>query len=349
MNSDWLRYTAASTSKSSPGLSCTLASPMDASAESSFDLLEHMGSARIDAATSDLVSQAVFMIEPNPQVVLFQHPPSSVTYSLRIPLFSRLVLSLALSPEVWHVGMGDGVQFDAYLQDEIHSYHILSEYIDPKNVVSHRQWHDREINLSPWAGQTMTLTLVTDAGPNGDDRYDWAGWGEPRILQPTVYDFLTQLPTADTGSADQQQVRQDILAIDYEPRHILFQHPPSRVTYRVEIPEQAGLHFGLGMDPAVWSPDRGDGVAYSIYVRAPDRPSRLYRVFHRYVDPKNGLKDRYWLDQVVDLSVYGGQTIDLIFEAQPGPANDASFDWGGWSRPILVADDLALPAPLTPQ
>jgi len=113
----------------------------------------------------------------------------------------------------------------------------------------------------------------------------------------------------------------------------------------VDVPGRAGLHadnkhpFGLGMDPAVWSPDKGDGVEYNVYVRYPDEPYKLYRVFHRYLDPKRNPGDRHWLDQVVDLSAYGGETVDVIFETLPGPAGDANFDWGGWSTPVLVADD----------
>jgi len=95
------------------------------------------------------------------------------------------------------------------------------------------------------------------------------------------------------------------------------------------VPKRAGLHFGLGMDPTVWSPDKGDGVEYNVYVQRPDEPYKLS-------------DDRHWLDQVVDLSAYGGQTVDVIFEALPGPAGDANFDWGGWSTPVLVGDDMAL-------
>jgi len=64
--------------------------------------------------------------------------------------------------------------------------------------------------------------------------------------------------------------------------------------------------------------------------------------YNRYIDPKNNPEDRRWQDQVVDLSSYGGQTVDIVFEALPGPAGDANFDWGGWSTPVIVADDMAL-------
>ena len=77
------------------------------------------------------------------------------------------------------------------------------------------------------------------------------------------------------------------------------------------------------MDPAVWSPEKGDGVEYNIYVCHPDEPYKLYRVFHHYLDPKNDPDDRHWQDQVVDLSAYGGQTVALVCEAlslKPCPA-----------------------------
>ena len=108
----------------------------------------------------------------------------------------------------------------------------------------------------------------------------------------------------------------------------------------MDVLERAGLHFGLGMDPAVWSPDKGDGVEYSIYVRHPDEPYVLHRVFQRYIDPKNNPDDRHWFDERVGLSPFGGQAVDIIFEALPGSAGDATYDWGGWSTPVLVDESL---------
>jgi tetratricopeptide (TPR) repeat protein len=317
------------------------------STQGTWSLLEHLDSATVDVGTADSVHKTVFTSGLDPRLVLFQHPTSEISYSISIPADSHLAFSLALSPEVWSLGIGDGVQFDVYVDNGNTRSNPFSEYIDPKNIPEQRKWHDRDIDLSPWAGQTITLTLATDPGPNGDKRYDWAGWGEPCIIQPIAYDFLAGLPNADRGGADEDQVGQDTITIDYEPRPVLFQHPVSQLTYRLEIPQQASLHFGLGLDPAVWSPDKGDGVEYNLYVRYPNEPYVLNQVYHRYLDPKNVADDRHWLDQVVDLSDYGGQIVDLIFEALPGPAGDASFDWGGWSTPVLVADDMAVlnPAP----
>ena len=45
-----------------------------------------------------------------------------------------------------------------------------------------RAWHDVEVPLRQYAGQTITLTLETDPGPKGDTTGDWAGWESPRVV-----------------------------------------------------------------------------------------------------------------------------------------------------------------------
>ena len=80
--------------------------------------------------------------------------------------------------------MGDGVQFDVYLRDGRATYRLYSEYIDPKNNPGDRRWFDASTPLDRWAGQTVTLTFATGVGPQGNADYDWAGWGNPRIILP---------------------------------------------------------------------------------------------------------------------------------------------------------------------
>ena len=61
---------------------------------------------------------------------------------------------------------------------------IFATYIDPKQDESDRRWHPFVLDLDLYAGSPVTLTLETSIGPAGDYRYDWAGWGEPRLLIP---------------------------------------------------------------------------------------------------------------------------------------------------------------------
>jgi len=38
------------------------------------------------------------------------------------------------------------------------------------------------VDLSPWSGRTVHLSLITDAGKAGDWSFDWAGWAEPQVV-----------------------------------------------------------------------------------------------------------------------------------------------------------------------
>jgi len=38
------------------------------------------------------------------------------------------------------------------------------------------------INLSAYQGKEIKLKFMTDSGPNNDNRFDWAGWGDPAII-----------------------------------------------------------------------------------------------------------------------------------------------------------------------
>ena len=41
------------------------------------------------------------------------------------------------------------------------------------------QWHEVKVDLSPWRGKPVVLTLTTDSV--GSFYFDWAHWAEPRL------------------------------------------------------------------------------------------------------------------------------------------------------------------------
>lgn len=289
---------------------------------------------------TELSSQQNIMIinrEPK-KVLLSPHADFRVT----VPASGKLVFSMGLSPSVWQSGKGDGVQFEIFISDSDLREKVFSNYIDPKNDVQYRRWNDREIDLSPWSGHEITITLEIGPGPNNNSSFDWAGWGEPRIVLPIYYSLIDHYADSQTDSMNTEFGKSSInqQTINDDSRDVLFQHPSSRVTYTVDLPAQSSLYFGLGMAEEVWSADKGDGVVYSIYVRDPDKDYVLHRVFQKIIDPKNNLEDRQWFDEKVDLSRFGGKTVEIIFEAMPGPNNDYNFDWGGWSNPVIIDETL---------
>ena len=124
-----------------------------------------------------------------------------------------------------------------------------------------------------------------------------------------------------------------IFAINSSTRVVLFQHPQSKITYKLTIPENSSLTFGIALNPEVWSADKGDGVIFEILIKDGKEERKL---FSKYIDPKNKIEDRKWHNEVVDLSKYGGKEVNLSFVTTPGPNNNTNFDWAGWGDPELI-------------
>lgn len=285
------------------------------------------------------VYPTVFFMDNNIQLELFAHPSSEISYQLGLPANAYLHFAPVIAPEVWQFGRGDGVQFTIDLKtSDQKNYRIYDAYLDPKNLTSQRELDFEAIGLSHWADETVTITFTTGCGPNEDCRFDWAGWAEPRLMQPVAYQFIDHFSEAQIDLLGSETGQAQIVAqtINYDTRDILFQHPASQVAYSLSLPARSTLQFGLGVAPEAWEAESSDGVEYNLYVRTPDNPNRLYRVYQQFVDPKNNPEDRKWFEARVNLDKFGGQTVEIIFEALPGPAGNFDFDWGGWGTPVLI-------------
>ncbi|PWB54421.1 MAG: hypothetical protein C3F13_06605 [Anaerolineales bacterium] len=151
-----------------------------------YNFIAYLGEAAITSPAAEYVRADYFTIEGNREPVLYMHPDSQVDFTLAIPEDgARLSFDIALSPEVW-TQPGDGVTFGLFVEDSPDtSKEIWSAYIDPKENIEDRRWLPYTIDLSPYGGQIIKLIFTTSSSPSGDNRYDWAGWGNPRIsIQP---------------------------------------------------------------------------------------------------------------------------------------------------------------------
>lgn len=121
------------------------------------------------------------------RTVLYEHPygdgPTAVIYTVLIPPSGALLkLSIALDPATWSLEKGDGVLFEVYLTRRGQEVRLLSQYVDARNRVSDRKWHDFQIDLADFSGEEIEISFETSAGPAGDARNDWAGWGNPMLI-----------------------------------------------------------------------------------------------------------------------------------------------------------------------
>lgn len=169
------------------------------------------------------------------------------------------------------------------------------------------------VELSPTAYETAPVTRV-----------------EQSLLQtkPAAGELVTQTWTLHdpiTGHDDK--------------RTVLYEHPPesgkSEIVYTISVPDSGALRFAIAMSPEIWSPEKGDGASFQLYVREPGASQGQF-VFVRYINPKHNPSDRRWRNFLVDLSPWAGHTVNLSLITEAGPAGDWSFDWAGWAELELV-------------
>ncbi|MGO9114687.1 MAG: DUF5696 domain-containing protein [Thermoguttaceae bacterium] len=167
---------------------------------------------------------------------------------------------------------------------------------------------DTSVSLPP--GET----LLTDIGIY---RVSWQSYGRPPVAMPRAW----------MGHFDPQS------GISYKPwgrvlgRSALLMHspwhvPPGRawVDYPLALPKTSPLRlsFGIAMGPDVAVPGKSDGVTFSCYLLAGGQQRELMRRHHDKAE---------WIDYSFDLSPYAGRSVVVRLQVEPGPRNDASFDF----------------------
>ncbi len=121
-------------------------------------------------------------VGPRARRWLKMHPPAEVAINLTLPENAYLQTGIVLDPAMWEAPLGDGVHFIATLTPAGGQETTLFDIPNhPRAQGEHRRWIDIVADLRPWAGQHVRLTLRTDG--RQDPSNDWAGWGEPVIVQ----------------------------------------------------------------------------------------------------------------------------------------------------------------------
>ena len=140
----------------------------------------------------------------------------------------------------------------------------------------------------------------------------WVGHFEPRS-------GVSYLP-------GQQVLGRDALLI-----HSPWRVPPGRAwaELHLQLPEERPIRFrfGIAMGPEFVVPDRSDGVTYSVRLTVDGTARELLR-YHQV--------EAVWRDYDLDLSEYAGRLVQLDLQVEPGPRNNASWDYSYWGDPRLV-------------
>ena len=120
-----------------------------------------------------------------------------------------------------------------------------------------------------------------------------------------------------------------------EKKRAIYTVPPTRITWKVHVPEDGWLKVDLGMKPESWDKE-GNGVWF--YVGVSDAHT-YEELFSQHLDPYSNKSDRRWVPVFVDLSNYAGEDVELKFNARTSAEHtpeDPRNDMALWGAPEIV-------------
>jgi len=125
---------------------------------------------------------------------IFEHPLSEgdalIEYAVKLPKVDedeRLVLAFS-------IGLRDGIKFD----DEEHQPNgvFFALELDGERAFESAneecQWADQIVDIARFAGREIRVAFLTNCNGEGNSNYDWALWGEPRILHLSKVEELAK-------------------------------------------------------------------------------------------------------------------------------------------------------------
>ena len=128
------------------------------------------------------------------KAALFEHPPAEghtrIQYEVTLPpMESNENLILHFS-----IGLRDGVDFELphTKPDGVRFGIEISDERRFESASEECRWEEHLIDLSDFAGSTVQVVFLTDCNGAGNTEYDWALWGNPRVLKLTRTSLLLE-------------------------------------------------------------------------------------------------------------------------------------------------------------
>ena len=128
------------------------------------------------------------------KAALFEHPPAEgyarIQYEVTLPQVKsdeNLILHFS-------IGLRDGVDFELphTKPDGVRFAIEISDERRFEGVSEACQWDEHLIDLSDFVGSTVQIAFLTNCNGTGNTDYDWALWGNPRVLKLTRTPLLTE-------------------------------------------------------------------------------------------------------------------------------------------------------------
>ncbi len=147
-----------------------------------YDFCANLGSAVVETENPDYVQLIPVRVNGVERMSILAHPPSKISYKVKVRPGTRLHFGIAFSPTVWDKSGGPATFEVRAKAGRWRSKKIFEKQIDPKSRAEDRVWHDYEIDLRDFAGKTVELTFITRTEP-GRNEYCVAVWSKPHLVE----------------------------------------------------------------------------------------------------------------------------------------------------------------------
>ena len=192
-------------------------------------------------------------------------------------------------------------------------------------------------SLAPAAGSIdMPVSLPPGETPLteiGIYRVSWQSYGQPPVAMPGAW-----MGHFDARSGISYQPWGRLLGRNALLMHSPWHVPPGKtwVDYPLALPKTTPIRlaFGIAMGPDVAVPGKSDGVTFSCYLIVDGKQQELMRRHHDKAE---------WIDYSFDLSPHAGKTVTVRLQVEPGPRNDASFDFSFFGDAKIAVGNTAEP------
>ncbi len=231
-------------------------------------------------------------------------------------------------------------------------------YIAKEDLLSAKQWFDDARTQCPtkipsrYADQDFVLSIY----PPLIEQYEAQGQraealriaaelfqidskNESALETLAIFDVLEAFKTDDLQLSDEQaampvHIEKFSIPPNSEGIDVLLAHPPSSVSFEVQLPEEPALFYSrVAMHPESWYWE-GNGSVFVVQIQTEDAP--LTEIYRQHVS--NDQSDRKWHEVRISLQQYAGQVVTFTLMTEPGPNLDFSGDWAGWESPLIMRD-----------
>jgi len=145
-------------------------------------LVDLLTSASIDAPAANYVDLQQMILEREVETAIFQHPPSTITFSaLEIGDRAVFKFSFGVKEAAWPL-IKTAVRFTISIESGARREIVFDAKLQPRRRRSDRGWQKRELDLARFAGQSIRVILQTSVAWRRSTEYAWAGWANPRIV-----------------------------------------------------------------------------------------------------------------------------------------------------------------------